>query len=69
MTASGQLRAVNMLGGVVRSMATTQGVIDTFAVVSGLTAVALMLVIAHKAAPLGPASHIPLFGPQRPASS
>jgi hypothetical protein len=52
-----------------RGLATTQGVIDTFAVISGLSAVALMLVVAHKAAPPGPASHIPLFGPSKAPAS
>ena len=33
-------------------------------VVAGLTAFALMLVVAHRPAPLGPASHRPLFGRQ-----
>jgi hypothetical protein len=37
-------------------------VIDAFVVVGGLTAFALLLVVAHKPAPLGPASYRPLFG-------
>jgi len=56
-----QARAAIVLGSVVRGAAATQGVIDTFVVVAGLTAVALMLVVANRAAPLGPASHRPLF--------
>ena len=55
-------RAASLLGGVVRNAAATQGIIDSFVVVGVLTAVALMLVVAHKPAPLGPASHRPLFG-------
>jgi len=67
--AAGAGRAVGILSNVVRGLATTQGVIDTFAVISGLSAVALMLVVAHKAAPLGPASHIPLLGPPKAPAS
>jgi DHA2 family multidrug resistance protein len=59
MTAAG--RGATLLGGIVRSAAATQGVIDAFVAVSGLTALALMLVVAHKPAPIGPASHRPLF--------
>jgi hypothetical protein len=36
-------------------------VIDAFVVVGGLTALALLLVVANRPAPLGPASHRPLF--------
>jgi MFS transporter, DHA2 family, multidrug resistance protein len=57
-----QTRAAVVLGSVVRSQAATQGVIDAFVVVAGLTAVALMLVITNRPAPVGPASHLPLFG-------
>ena len=32
----------------------------------GLTAIALMLVVAHKPAPIGPASHLPLFSRPSP---
>jgi len=60
--AAAQSRAAIVLGSVVRSQAATQGVIDTFVVVAGLTAVALMLVVANRRAPPGPASHLPLFG-------
>jgi DHA2 family multidrug resistance protein len=62
------LRAAGLLGGVVRTAAQTQGVIDSFVAVSGLTAFALMLVVAHRPAPLGPASHRPLFGRQERGS-
>ncbi len=59
--ASGPARGAAILGNVVRSTAATQGVIDGFVVISGLTALALMIVVAHKPAPIGPASHLPLF--------
>jgi DHA2 family multidrug resistance protein len=63
-TATG--RAATVLAGVVRSAAATQGVIDGFVAIGALTALALALVVAHKPAPIGPASHMPLFAP-RPA--
>jgi DHA2 family multidrug resistance protein len=64
--ASGPLRGAGVLGSVVRSMATTQAVIDTFIAVGALTAVVLLLVITHKPAPIGPASALPLFAPREP---
>jgi len=59
--ASGPARAATVLGGVVRSLAATQGIIDAFVAVGGLTALALVLAVAHRPAPIGPASHRPLF--------
>ena len=66
---SASARAASLLGGIVRTAASTQGVIDSFVVVGGLTALALMLVVAHRPAPLGPASHRPLFGDRAALSS
>ena len=54
-------RAAAILGNVVRSAASTQGVIDSFVMVAGLTVLALLLAVGHKPAPIGPASHLPLF--------
>ena len=54
-------RAAGLLGAVVRRAAGLQGVIDAFVVVGALTALALLIVVAHRPAPLGPASHRPLF--------
>jgi hypothetical protein len=45
-------------------MATTQAVIDTFIAVGTLTAVALLIAISHRPAPMGPASARPLFAPR-----
>jgi DHA2 family multidrug resistance protein len=67
-TAAG--RGATVLGQVVRSAASTQGVIDGFITIGGLTALALAMVVAHRPAPIGPASHLPLFSslfPPRPA--
>jgi len=61
-TGLGPARAAGLLGGMVRTAAQLQAVIDAFVVVGGLTALALLIVVAHKPAPLGPASHRPLFG-------
>ncbi len=61
-TGLGPARAVGLLGGNVRIAASLQGVIDTFVVVGGLTAFALLIVVATSRAPVGPASHRPLFG-------
>lgn len=58
-------RAVAVLAGGVRSAAATQGVIDGFWAIGVLTALALMLVVvAQKPAPIGPASHVPFFAPR-----
>jgi DHA2 family multidrug resistance protein len=58
-------RAVAVLAGVVRSAAATQGVIDGFMAIGLLTALALLLVVVvQKPAPIGPASHLPLFAPR-----
>jgi predicted O-linked N-acetylglucosamine transferase (SPINDLY family) len=57
-----------VLAQVVRRAAATQGVIDAFVVVGGLTALALAIVVAHKPAPIGPASHLPLFTGRRSAA-
>jgi MFS transporter, DHA2 family, multidrug resistance protein len=59
-------RGAQVLGNVVRSMATTQAVIDGFIAVGFLTAVTVLLLMLHRPAPLGPASPSPLFG-VRPA--
>jgi hypothetical protein len=55
-------RAVGILGSTVRTASQLQGIIDSFVVVGGMTALALLLVVMHKPAPLGPASYRPLFG-------
>ncbi len=61
---SGPARAALVLGSVVRGAAVTQGVIDSFVTIGGLTALALLLLVAHETAPLGPASHRSLFAPR-----
>jgi MFS transporter, DHA2 family, multidrug resistance protein len=58
---SAYARGELVLGNVVHSAATTQAVIDGFSMVGLLTAVALLLVVSRRAAPVGPASAHPLF--------
>ncbi|HEY1926466.1 MAG TPA: MFS transporter [Caulobacteraceae bacterium] len=57
----GSQRADALLAGAVRTAAATQGVIDAFVAVGFLTAVALLIEVTNKPAPIGPASHMPLF--------
>jgi len=64
--ALGLLRGAGVLSTIVRRAATTQSVIDTFEVVGGLTALALLILVFHNPAPRGPASAPPLFGPLGP---
>ena len=59
--AAANLRAVQILSQAVRNAASIQGVIDGFAVMAAMTALAIALVVAHRPAPIGPASHLPLF--------
>ena len=65
---SAAARAATILGNAVRSSAATEGIIDAFVVVGGLTVLALMLAVAHRPAPIGPASHLPLFSSRREAN-
>jgi DHA2 family multidrug resistance protein len=62
-------RALAALDQAVRRAAATQAVIDSFVVIAGLTALALLLAIVNRAAPTGPASHRPLFAEPSEASS
>jgi len=60
-------RGETLLNAIVRQAAATQGVIDAFVTIGALTALALMIVVAHRPAPIGPASHLPLFA-RRPST-
>ena len=51
----------SLLGHVVRSAATTQGVIDSFVAVATVTIVAFAVLMLLNPPPRGPASHVPLF--------
>ncbi len=50
-----------VLGNILRSAATTQAVMDCFVAVGFLSAVALLIIVFRRAAPIGPASAPPLF--------
>jgi DHA2 family multidrug resistance protein len=65
---SAPARGAAVLGGVVRSAAITQGIIDGFIVIAALTAVTLIVIVTRKAAPPGPASHESPFGARDTAS-
>jgi DHA2 family multidrug resistance protein len=67
-TASSTVRGASVLSNVVRSLATTQAVMDCFVVLGGLTAIALLILVVHKPAPHGAASALPLF-PRRNAKT
>jgi DHA2 family multidrug resistance protein len=62
--ASGLARGAALLGSQVHLQALTEGVIDCFEAIAGLTAVGLLLMVAQKAAPRGPATHRSLFAPE-----
>ena len=64
----GSERADALLAGAVHTAAQTQGVIDAFVAVGALTAFALLIAITNAPAPVGPASHSPLFA-SRPQES
>jgi DHA2 family multidrug resistance protein len=56
------IAAPEMLAGVVRSSATTEGTIDSFVAVAAFAVVGLIiLILVLPTPPRGPASHIPLF--------
>jgi DHA2 family multidrug resistance protein len=59
----------SVLGRVVRALATTQGVIDTFAVVAAIIFLGLLALAMLDPPPIGPASHEPLFGRRRGAAA
>ena len=63
---AGPARGVALLANAVRAAATTQSIIDTLIVVAAATAVTVIIVVTRRAAPEGPASHIPLFPRREP---
>ena len=65
---SAPARGAAVLGGVIRSAAITQGIMDGFIVIAALTAVTLIVIVTRKAAPPGPASHRSPFGARDAAS-
>jgi DHA2 family multidrug resistance protein len=61
-------RGAAVLNNVVHSTAITQGIIDAFVVIAAATAVTVILIITRRAAPPGPASHVPVFAPRKAAA-
>jgi DHA2 family multidrug resistance protein len=62
---SAPLRGASVLAGVVRQLATTQAIIDAMVLIAALTAATMILIVTRRAAPSGPASHVPLWRAQR----
>lgn len=61
-------RGAAVLNNVVHGAAITQGIIDAFIVIAGATALTVILIVTHRAAPVGPASHLPVFARSNAAS-
>jgi DHA2 family multidrug resistance protein len=64
---SATTRGAAVLNNVVHGTAITQGIIDAFVVIAAATAVTVILIITRRAAPPGPASHMPVFAPRKAA--
>jgi MFS transporter, DHA2 family, multidrug resistance protein len=60
-------RGAAVLNNVVHSAAVTQGIIDAFVVIAAATALTVIFIVTRRAAPDGPASHMPLFAPRKGA--
>jgi DHA2 family multidrug resistance protein len=57
-------RGATVLNNLVHGMALTQGIIDAFVVIAAATALTLIVIVTRRAAPPGPASHVPIFAPR-----
>jgi MFS transporter, DHA2 family, multidrug resistance protein len=62
-------RGATVLSSVVRSAATTQAVIDCFVAIAALAALALLVLVFMRSAPLGPASAVPWIPSRSPKPS
>jgi MFS transporter, DHA2 family, multidrug resistance protein len=60
-------RGAAVLNNVVHGMSTTQAIIDAFIVLAVASALAIIIVVTRRAAPVGPASHEPVFAPRKAA--
>ena len=60
-------RGAAVLNNVVHSTAITQGIIDSFVVIAAATALTVIFIVTRRAAPPGPASHMPVFAPRQGA--
>jgi DHA2 family multidrug resistance protein len=61
-------RGAAVLNNVVHATAITQGIIDAFVVIAAATALTVIFIVTRRAAPPGPASHMPLFASRKEAS-
>jgi MFS transporter, DHA2 family, multidrug resistance protein len=59
-------RGEAVLNGIVHASSITQGIIDTFVVIATATALTLIVIVTRRAAPEGPASHVPLLARRSP---
>ena len=59
--ASAFTRGAALLGNAVRSAALTQAIIDALVILAAATAITLLVIVTRRAAPQGPASHVPLL--------
>jgi DHA2 family multidrug resistance protein len=62
-------RGEAVLNNVVHGLAITQGIIDAFVVIAAATALTVILIVTRRAAPEGPASHMPMFARRKAVSS
>jgi DHA2 family multidrug resistance protein len=60
--AAAAARGTAILNSIVHAPSITQGILDAFVVLAAATAITVMLVVTRRAAPPGPASHVPIFG-------
>ncbi len=60
-------RGAAVLNNVVHSQSITQAIIDAYVVLAVAAAITVILIVTRRAAPLGPASHAPLFASRRAA--
>jgi len=62
---SASTRGASVLNNVVHGSAVTQGIIDAFVVIAAATTITVIFIVTRRAAPPGPASHMPLFAPRK----
>lgn len=67
-TSNAATRGSAVLNSIVHNLSITQAIIDSFVVIAAATAIVLIVVVTRRAAPRGPASHIPWFAPRREAA-
>ncbi len=60
-------RGAAVLNNVVHSLSITQAIIDAFVVIAVASAITVIIIVTRRAAPMGPASHLPLFASRRAA--